>query len=67
MSNKTYLCIKTFKFTGTDGRVAFTKGTTYEGWQDKLGNEGDIELTDDTPALHTITAGLFPTIFKECK
>lgn len=62
-----YTCIKTFKFKGSDGRVAFTKDTVYEGWQDMLGNKGDIELTDDTPALHTITADLFDSIFKECK
>ena len=59
-----YTCIKTFRFTGSEGRIAFTEGKTYEGWQDKLGNVGDIELTDDTPALHTITAGLFLTLFK---
>lgn len=73
MMSKTtkYTCIKTFSFRTNSrcngGEVAFTKGTTYEGWQDKRGFAEDIELTDDTGKLHTITADLFPSIFKECK
>jgi len=71
MSNKTYLCIKTFKFKKSaidstlKGKTAFTEGNTYQGHDDRLGNSDEIELMDDTGRLHTITAGLFPTLFKE--
>ncbi len=54
-----YTCIRTLLFWGTQsikGQHAFTKGKVYEGWADPYGVAGDIELTDDTGGVHTITA-----------
>lgn len=65
--NSTYLCVKTFLFVGNHirkGKPAFTKGTVYTGHVDIRGAVGDIELTDDTNQLHTITPALFATLFE---
>ena len=65
-----YTCILTLLFTGDQaikGQRAFTKGKVYEGEADPYGVAGDIELTDDTGGLHTITANLFLTLFTEHK
>jgi len=66
--NTPYLCIKTLFFgkLSDRGTTAFVKGETYYGHVDLL-IQGGIELIDDTNSKHTITAGLFPAIFKECK
>ena len=63
----TYLCIKTllFKNTSNKGSQAFTKGKTYEGHADLMWSEDGIELTDNAGGLHTVTGGLFDTLFKE--